>query len=1054
MSGDLLGTLRYMSPEQALAKRIIVDERTDIYSLGVTLYELLTLEPAFPGTDRQEVLRRIAFDDPKPPRRLNKRIPQELETIFLKAIEKNPADRYATAKALADDLQHFLDDKPIRARRPTLVQRVRKWTRRHNGVVRVAAAALVVLLLALAVSNVWITRLSNEKDDALREKGTALTEKSGALAKAKENFDEAEKQRKLAVEKQKLAEKEELTARRRYYAAQMNLAIQAWEAGQPARVLELLEGQRPKFDEEDLRGFEWYYLMRLCKAQLRFTLRGHRDQVSGLAFSPDGKILASGDYQGFAKLWDVATGSERATLIGGRSGWGPLAFSPDGKVLAFSGGQSSDATVTVWEVATGRKLTTLQGSGMVPCLAFSVDGNTLASGDVASTVQLWDVATWQRRSILRGHRGRVRSVAFSPDGKTLASGSDGYTCNDENEAVTILWDLSTEPPRPQYQLPGAFSVAFSPDGRTLARGWNHRVHLYDVETGKERASFRGHVNTIHSVVFSPDGKTLASTGSDRAVRLWEVASGQQRACLVHRVDVLAVAFSPDGRTLASGDANNLVQVWDAERPADQITLQQDTSGVGRVAFSSDGKRLISVGREVKLWDLPSLQATVSPIHPSLLPNSSHRWAVSPDGKRLASRDEVDVKLWDLLTGQIRAVIPGKPGEDFGTLAFSPDSKTLAIRHGSALTLWDEAAQKAWATVPVSLTGHVAFSPDGKRLAAGSWAGWLKVWDVSPGQQATTLLWEQNLGTPVGALCFSPDSKTLASGSYGGTVMLWDADSGQLLSSFKGHTDDIPCLGFFPDGKTLATGSLDTTIRLWDVATGQERATLRGHKVPVATLAIAPAGNLLASAGWDDGSLMLWRAATDNEATARKTELARDDPASPVAQNNLGDNLRARGRAKEAGAAYRQALARLEKLVTAFPNLSEYRRELARTHEGLQQWDQAALEFSRLIELQPDSFEPWFWQAEFYVRRGLWEKAADNYAKASELSSANMDVHFWLALTRLRGGDLAGYHRTCSTLIEHFGQKDLPDSSLGISFGAWDSEGSGVAGPDCCGGAAE
>jgi serine/threonine protein kinase len=291
MSGDLLGTLRYMSPEQALAKRVIVDERKDIYSLGVTLYELLTLEAAFPGTDRQEVLRQIAFDDPRPPRRFNKAIPTELETIVLKAMEKNPADRYSTAKKLAEDLQHFLDDKPIRARRPTLVQRFRKWARRHPGIVRTAGTALAVLILALAVSNVLITQQRNKRDKALQEKGVALVQKDDALTKAKSNFDEAQQQGKLALERQKLAEQAELIARRRFYAAQMNLAQQAWDAGQPARVLELLEGQRPKFDQEDLRSFEWYYLWRLCHAQQRWALHGHKDQIWGLAFSPDGKTF-------------------------------------------------------------------------------------------------------------------------------------------------------------------------------------------------------------------------------------------------------------------------------------------------------------------------------------------------------------------------------------------------------------------------------------------------------------------------------------------------------------------------------------------------------------------------------------------------------------------------------------------------------------------------------------------------------------------------------------------------------------------------------------------
>ena len=174
MSGDLLGTLRYMSPEQALAKRVIVDERTDIYSLGVTLYELLTLQAAFPGTDRQEVLRQIAFDDPRPPRRLNKAIPAELETIILKAMEKNPADRYGTAKELAEDLQHFLDDKPIRARRPTLVQRFRKWARRHPGVVRTSIGALLLAVLILAVSTGLILQQLRRVEQAEQGKSEEL----------------------------------------------------------------------------------------------------------------------------------------------------------------------------------------------------------------------------------------------------------------------------------------------------------------------------------------------------------------------------------------------------------------------------------------------------------------------------------------------------------------------------------------------------------------------------------------------------------------------------------------------------------------------------------------------------------------------------------------------------------------------------------------------------------------------------------------------------------------------------------------------------------------
>jgi WD40 repeat protein/serine/threonine protein kinase len=711
MSGDLLGTLRYMSPEQALAKRVIVDERTDIYSLGVTLYELLTLEPAFPGIDRQEVLRQIAFEEPKPPRRWNKAIPHELETIILKAMEKNPQDRYGTAQQLADDLRHFLEDKPIRARRPTFIQRFRKWTRRHPGVVRMAAAGLVVLLLGLAVSNVWITQLSHEKDDALSEKGTALIEKDNALGKAKENFEKAEKQSKLAVEKQKLAEKEEMTARRRFYAAQMNLANQAWEAGQPARVLELLEGQRPKFDEEDLRGFEWYYLWRLCMAQQRFILQGHKGGVMGLAFLPDGKTLASSDYSGVAKFWDVATGCERARLFRGPIGQGTLALSADGKLLAVSAGWNHDATVTVWEVTTGRHLASLAGTGFVLSLAFSPDGKTLATGVRSSnTVQLWEVGKWQLRVTLRGPKGDVGALAFSPDGQTLVSGV-GFAGNTGQEGPrTTLWDLTIEPPRIKFQLPGAGSVAFSSDGMTLATSQAGRVHLYDVATRKERTSFGINLGAIATVVFSPDGNILASTASDRTVRIWKVDTAQQIGCLAHQAPVTFVAFSADGKTLASGDANNLVRLWDLERLADQITLQHDPGGVATLVFSADGKKLISVGQEVKFWDLPTGHASRSPIHLSPLLNGVMA-AISRDGRMLASRDGLDVKLWDLPTGQIRAVIPGRPAWEVGSLAFSPDGKTLVMSHGSELIFWDVTMQRARATVPSDLGFFcIAFSP--------------------------------------------------------------------------------------------------------------------------------------------------------------------------------------------------------------------------------------------------------------------------------------------------------------------------------------------------------
>ncbi len=236
VTGDLLGTVRYMSPEQALAKRIVVDHRTDVYSLGATLYELLTLQPVFTGQDRQELLRQIAFEEPKAPRQLNKAIPEELEIIVLKAMAKNPAERYDTAQELADDLRRFLEDRPIRARRPTLVQRAAKWSRRHKPIVWSAAVStfllLVVGLVGLGIGNIIITKERDAKDqalvakdDALADKTAALKEKNDALVSAEANFQKAETERRRAEENLKLANEEQLRAE-----GNLDLALKALDA--------------------------------------------------------------------------------------------------------------------------------------------------------------------------------------------------------------------------------------------------------------------------------------------------------------------------------------------------------------------------------------------------------------------------------------------------------------------------------------------------------------------------------------------------------------------------------------------------------------------------------------------------------------------------------------------------------------------------------------------------------------------------------------------------------------------------------------------------------
>ena len=563
-------------------------------------------------------------------------------------------------------------------------------------------------------------------------------------------------------------------------------------------------------------SFNKIRLWQVSDCKLERTIEGHTDWIQALAFSPNGQILASGSGDQTVKLWDVQTGKCLKTLQGHTDWLGAVAFSPNGQILASGSG---DRTVKLWDVQTGELVTTLQGhSHRVRAIAFSPDGKILASASEDKTVKLWNVETEECFNTLKEHTDTVRSVTFSPDGKILASGSD--------DCFVKQWDVTTG--KCVNTLEGhtdaVRTIAFSPDSQKLASGGlDSIIRLWEMTTGELINYLKGHDNAIRSLVFSPDGKILASGSDDNNVRLWNCNTAKcLRVLQGYSRFIEAVAFSPDGRTLVSASEDKTLRLWDT-RSSDGVSLLKTFRGhthwVWSVAFSPDGKKLVSCSedRTLRLWNVITTEClNIFKGHTSWVQSV----AFSPDGLTVASCSyDQTVRIWDISTGECLNILKEHTSW-VQSVAYSPDGqKLVSCSDDQTVRVWDLNTNQCVLILDehTKWIWSVAFSSDGKTIASAGADQTVRLWNINS-RKCFIILDEHTEG--VRSVAFSPDGRTLASGSDDKTVKLWDVSTGRCLHTLQEHTNAVRSVSFHPNNKLLASGSEDEKIKIWDIHTGK------------------------------------------------------------------------------------------------------------------------------------------------------------------------------------------------------------------------------------------